>query len=68
MRKIENEQSMIVGLVANNTNTVASTARSHIGMIDAGVNLIVDCVDEPLMLSSSLINIVNIAICRVPCL
>lgn len=60
MSEVENEQAMIIGLVTDDANTLASAIRRNIGVVDADVDLIIVRVDEARALSSGLINVLTL--------
>ena len=65
MSKIEDDQPMIVGILAGEADTTSTRSRRDIGEVDAHVCCTVVCVDEAGSLSTCLIDVVDISLGRI---
>ena len=65
MRKVEYDKTVVVDFIACETNTISSTPRSNICRIYTYEGGVVVGIDQTTRLCSTLIDVVDIAICGI---
>lgn len=65
MSKIEDDQPVVVGILAGEADTTSTRSRRDIGEVDAHVCCTIVCVDKARSLSTRLIDVVDISLGRI---